>query len=393
VPPIVPRPDSIPGTLEAAALFGDHDEVMPDPRPMSMEWDEVEPTTISKGLPSTAPAAESFESEEEVTRIRQDEMMPGRGAAFQSDQWTPVPERQKPFGWHETTSRPPRSLTPRLRAAGGFRPFRFDPTLQVKLVAAVVGVLVLLAGVLYWSHDRGVATIRLATDPRDAVVRVDGQRVGSSASPFVLSNLDATEEHTVSVDKPGYSGWSTTLKLRPDQVLDLPVIKLESENPPPRAAGPAPLTAASLPPAALVPSPAAPAPPASVPDSAPPHEQPRSRAAAQSGARSSVASDRSARAAPSEPRDKRAAKPAAGKRAAAEPAVPSGGTGTLRVNTRPWSRVVVDGRSIGNTPQMSIQLRAGRHTLKLVNPEFGIDKNLTVEIKAGEITTRVLTLQ
>jgi hypothetical protein len=67
--------------------------------------------------------------------------------------------------------------------------------------------------------------------------------------------------------------------------------------------------------------------------------------------------------------------------------------GILRVNSRPWSRVIVDGRLIGNTPQMSIPLRAGTHTLNLVNPEFGIDKKLTLEIKAGETVTRAVTLQ
>jgi len=383
---------------------------MPDPRPMSMEWDEVEPTTVSKGLPAgsksqpaVAPAAESFDVEEEVTRVRQDEQMPGYGGAFKSDAYTPVPELDTPSNWHETTSRPPPSLFPRIRAADSFRRLRFDPALQVRLVAAVVGLLVLLAVVLYWSHDRGVATIRLTTDPRDAVVRVDGQRVSSSASPFVLANLDATEEHTVSVDKSGYDGWSTTLKLRPDQVLDLPLIKLASAGPPPTAAGTAPRPASSLPPAALMPSPApasaiAAAPPDSRPPApvdGPPPEHKKSRAAAQSGARTTSPSARAARGAPSEPRDKRAATQAAGKRAASSsaPAAQSGGLGTLRVNTRPWSRVIVDGRLIGNTPQMSIPLRAGAHALNLVNPEFGIDKTLTVDIKAGEVTTRVLTLQ
>ncbi|MCZ7678816.1 MAG: protein kinase [Sandaracinaceae bacterium] len=44
-----------------------------------------------------------------------------------------------------------------------------------------------------------------------------------------------------------------------------------------------------------------------------------------------------------------------------------GGPGTLRVNTTPWSQVFVDGRLIGNTPQMNISLPAGRYTITLVN--------------------------
>jgi hypothetical protein len=403
VPPIVPSPDSIPGTVQAADLLGDdgdNDNDMPDPRPMAMEWDEVEPTTVSKGLLSFPPAADSFDSEEEVTRVRQDEPMPGFGAGFRSDAITPVSEPPKSSGWHEATSRPPGWASPRSRAADSFRRIRFDPALQVRLIAAVVGVLVVFAVVLYWSHDRGVATVRLTTDPRDAVVRLDGQRVPSTASPFVLSNLEAAEEHTVSVEKPGYESWSAQLKLRPDQVLDLPLIKLESANP---VSGAAPLAAPSLPPAALMPSPpassaVAPA-SSSSPAVAPPAdgavsvEPQNSRPAAQSGIRTAAVSARVTRAAALAPRDKRAAKPATAKRADAAPAARSGGLGTLRVNSRPWSRVIVDGRLIGNTPQMAIPLRAGTHRLKLVNPEFGIDKTLTVDIKPGEITTRVVALQ
>ncbi|MDQ3035275.1 MAG: PEGA domain-containing protein, partial [Myxococcota bacterium] len=70
----------------------------------------------------------------------------------------------------------------------------------------------------------------------------------------------------------------------------------------------------------------------------------------------------------------------------------AGGPGTLRINTRPWSQVFVDGRLIGNTPQMNIPLPAGRHTVTLVNSDFNIRHTITVEIAAGQTETRVLTL-
>jgi eukaryotic-like serine/threonine-protein kinase len=69
-----------------------------------------------------------------------------------------------------------------------------------------------------------------------------------------------------------------------------------------------------------------------------------------------------------------------------------GGAGTLRVNTRPWSKVFVDGRLIGNTPQMNISLPSGKHTVTLVNDDFGIRKTVKVDIRPGEIETQVLTL-
>jgi serine/threonine-protein kinase len=67
--------------------------------------------------------------------------------------------------------------------------------------------------------------------------------------------------------------------------------------------------------------------------------------------------------------------------------------GILRINTRPWSRVFVDGKLVGNTPQMNISLAAGTHQLKLVNPDFGMTKTLSVQIAAGQTVTKVLTLQ
>ena len=47
---------------------------------------------------------------------------------------------------------------------------------------------------------------------------------------------------------------------------------------------------------------------------------------------------------------------------------------------------------MGTTPQMGIKLSSGRHTVKLVNPDFGISKTITVNVRAGETVTRVLTL-
>jgi len=68
----------------------------------------------------------------------------------------------------------------------------------------------------------------------------------------------------------------------------------------------------------------------------------------------------------------------------------AGGTGVLRINSRPWSRVYVDGRLLGNTPQTQLVLGAGRHTVTLVNPEFGFERVLPVQIKAGETLTKIV---
>jgi serine/threonine-protein kinase len=67
----------------------------------------------------------------------------------------------------------------------------------------------------------------------------------------------------------------------------------------------------------------------------------------------------------------------------------AGGSGTLRINSRPWSQVFVDGRLIGNTPQMNISLSAGRHQVTLVNPDFNVRHTITVNVVAGETVTRI----
>ena len=76
----------------------------------------------------------------------------------------------------------------------------------------------------------------------------------------------------------------------------------------------------------------------------------------------------------------------------ATPAVAADAPGTLRLNSRPWSRVYIDGRLVGNTPQTSLQLSPGWHTVTLVNPEFGLQKVITLRIKPGEIATKIVEL-
>lgn len=72
-------------------------------------------------------------------------------------------------------------------------------------------------------------------------------------------------------------------------------------------------------------------------------------------------------------------------------AAPTGAeNGALSINSRPWSQVTIDGKVIGNTPQLSIPLAAGRHKVKLSNPELGIVKGFSVDITAGETATKTV---
>ena len=83
------------------------------------------------------------------------------------------------------------------------------------------------------------------------------------------------------------------------------------------------------------------------------------------------------------------AQPAARPRRAAPPSVP----GYLSVSSTPWAEVSVDGRAIGNTPQLRIQLRPGRHELVLTRAGFATHRAL-VTVGSGatvRVTGVVLT--
>ncbi|HKP62247.1 MAG TPA: PEGA domain-containing protein [Polyangiales bacterium] len=63
---------------------------------------------------------------------------------------------------------------------------------------------------------------------------------------------------------------------------------------------------------------------------------------------------------------------------------PEVGAGILQINSRPWARVFVDGRFVGNTPQRSLRLTAGWHRVRLINEPMGMSKSLDIEISAGQ---------
>jgi len=59
--------------------------------------------------------------------------------------------------------------------------------------------------------------------------------------------------------------------------------------------------------------------------------------------------------------------------------------GTLSVNAQPWAEVVLDGKSLGETPIGNISLPIGAHELTLKHPQFG-ERTQTVTVIAGKPT-------
>jgi eukaryotic-like serine/threonine-protein kinase len=70
------------------------------------------------------------------------------------------------------------------------------------------------------------------------------------------------------------------------------------------------------------------------------------------------------------------------------PSVPTGPPGTLRLTTNPWTDIYFNGKRLGQTPLLDVELPAGRLKLKAVNKEMGIDETISVEIKSGERTNQ-----
>jgi len=67
--------------------------------------------------------------------------------------------------------------------------------------------------------------------------------------------------------------------------------------------------------------------------------------------------------------------------------------GRLDLNASPWAKVYIGGRYIGETPLQGIRLRAGRHRVRLVNPERRLQAVLTVRVRAGRTVRKSVRLR
>jgi hypothetical protein len=66
---------------------------------------------------------------------------------------------------------------------------------------------------------------------------------------------------------------------------------------------------------------------------------------------------------------------------------------TLRIDSQPWARVIVDDVLIGNTPQLAIKLQPGKHFVRLLNPERSLQKDIPLEAHPGETIHRIEQLE
>jgi serine/threonine protein kinase len=68
------------------------------------------------------------------------------------------------------------------------------------------------------------------------------------------------------------------------------------------------------------------------------------------------------------------------------------GMGTLSVQTRPWSKVYINGKFIKNTPLVKYQLKAGVYRVTVEDTTNNIKKDFRATIKSGQSTTLVKRL-
>jgi hypothetical protein len=73
-------------------------------------------------------------------------------------------------------------------------------------------------------------------------------------------------------------------------------------------------------------------------------------------------------------------------------AAPSDDQGYLTMVTYPWTRVTIAGKTM-TTPFSKVPLPPGNYTAVLENPDQGIRQTMAITIKAGDTTTKNLSLK
>jgi hypothetical protein len=187
----------------------------------------------------------------------------------------------------------------------------------------------------------------LTIEPRDAIVRVDGQSI-AGPSPFVATNL-AVGSHAIAVEREGFETWSRTIDV-PSGELDLPIALV------------------AVPPPSVEPT----KPTATV--------RVRGRGTTSIGLKDPFHES----AEPSDPF-------ASGERSPdlVDPfmAGAAKATATLRIGTNPGAgpaQVFVDGKLVGMTPIAAHQVSAGKHRVKWKWPD-GREVTSVVSVEPDEI--------
>jgi serine/threonine protein kinase len=364
--------------------------------PVDMDWDEEEPITQHESVHGL-PQMPDFDTREGAPPLAGGQLEERGGFEEGDDDHTRQMYVGSTFAGMSAQGHPPAHVVPPAAQPSGepTGPIAYTashlgdsiptqrpmtPRASYGVIVGVVATIVALIAVgLMATRSTQPASVHLSTLPNDAEVRVDDVPIRLHRSPYVIGDLKPEVVHQLDVRSEGYESWSTRITLQPGQVLKLPRVAL------------APIAKQDAKPIArpVLEQPQAPQQEIGVPELSPPQKRPQAPKPKEPAPQLKERDKKIVQG--SEPTKPREADPReAAKQDAKEPA--AGGTGILRINSRPWSQVVVDGRVIGNTPQMNVSLEAGTHTVTLINSEFGYKKTLKVSVKAGEVVTKIVTL-
>jgi eukaryotic-like serine/threonine-protein kinase len=453
VPRLVPGPNSVPPPSHSRPPLLSRQSFPPAGQPPSagMEWDDEELSTQIYDKPDEALAALQVSLPEETHQVMP---APKKATGLQTaagavgavgEPWRTGLQtgqgRAVSFSGGPTSGRAQAQTLSLDRQPNKARP------LVVAVVAVVAIVACIVLGLLLFGQ-REAGTVNLTATPNRVEVTVDGRSLGSSTSPFVIGELSPGVRHDIVVSSPGYKPWTRAVQLESGQVLSISDVRLAPVetgfmlDSAPNGAGVfvderrlpqntpvhvsdmtpgdhrirvelpgyapwesllhatpgtvLPLPLVSLQPLAAEP-PAAEPPVASAP---PTSSKPWQHHAASAQATTGATTEAETEAAPDAPEpassssaseSSEAKSPEVAEKAPAEHAATTE-KGKLRVNTRPWSQVFIDGKPYGSTPRLNIELSVGAHTLTLVNEEFSVKKTVEVTIKAGTVENVVLDL-
>jgi hypothetical protein len=227
------------------------------------------------------------------------------------------------------------------------------------------------------------AGFTLVSDPPGASATLDGKDLGGR-TPFKVEGL-LPGKHLLEVSGSGKS-WSEEITLEPGKMIDIKASleKRVAEAPPAPPKEPDQPVVKELPPVEPV--------------AAARIRQPKVRAAKEPAepreppVRAAKEPAEPKRKLPAAPVEKEAVEPKVAEAPKEKPA--GAGEGYLRIGSKPWTKISVDGKDTGlTTPQTHLKLSAGNHKVTLTNPQFSIKETFTVEIKGGETETVIKDLR
>ncbi|MFI5308379.1 MAG: protein kinase, partial [Polyangiales bacterium] len=243
VPPLVPRPQSIPPSHSRPPVASTVGGAAAGPPRLDMDWDDEDMSTQiydrpEDQTPAHRPMAAGGVPGGLAAPIVQRAVSQPPGVVPPISGSFPPALRQTPSGPVSAPAFPQAAFgSPQQPAFPGQAPFAQD--LQAELgtaperrsmltaVLSVLAIIAVIVAALLIFRRPAAGTVHLSTNPPDVSVTIDGKPVPGS-SPFVVSEVVPDVAHEIVVSKQGYRSWATRFQVQPDQTTQLPPVSLEA---------------------------------------------------------------------------------------------------------------------------------------------------------------------